>query len=129
MRLNPDCIRDILLTVEELVDIRHYLEYRKNEENPFPRLSQYSHDEISYHINQCNLSGFIIDTHFYDIDKTIVIGDLSPKGHEFLANIRSNTVWNNTKSIANKVGSISLDVLIKVSTGILTQMINKQLGY
>lgn len=129
MQLNPNCIRDILLTVEELVDYRHYIEYRKNEKNPFPKLLQYSHDEIVYHINQCKLSEFILYTHFYDIDKTIVIGDLSPKGHEFLANIRSNNNWDKILNIAHEVGSTSLDVLLKISTGVLTQMINKHLGY
>lgn len=128
MKLNPDSIRDILLTVEELTDFNHYLEYRINSD-VFPKLSKYTHEEIIYHIRQCELSNLIYNVHYYDGGENIIIQDLSPKGHEFLSNVRSDSIWNNTKSIANKLGSISLDVLIKVATSVLTQMINKELGY
>lgn len=130
MRLNPDCVRDILLTAEETI------QYRNNQlismcysNNPakFERLSKYSNAEIRYHIMQCRQHKFIqiLSTTY----ETILIGDLTPLGHEFLTNIRSNTVWNKTISIANKLGSTSLDILIKIATGVLTQSINKQLGY
>ncbi|EGS9997873.1 DUF2513 domain-containing protein [Clostridium perfringens] len=128
MKLNPDCIRDILLTVEESTDFNHYLSYRFDS-NSFEKLSIYSHDEITYHIRQCDLSNLLYKVSYYDGGNSIDILDLSPKGHNFLADIRSDTVWNNTKTIANKIGSTSLDVLLKVSTGVLTQMITKQLGF
>lgn len=128
MKLNPDCIRDILLTVEELTDFNHYLEYRINA-NSFDKLSSYTHEEIAYHIRQCELSNLIYNVHYYDGGENIIIQDLAPKGHEFLSNIRSDSIWSNTKAVASKIGEISLEALIKISTGILTQMINKQLGY
>ncbi|WP_338630447.1 DUF2513 domain-containing protein [Clostridium baratii] len=128
MKLNPDCIRDILLTVEESTDFIHPLTYKINN-NSHEKLSPYSHAEIAYHIRQCNLSNLLHGVNILDAGDIIVIKDLSPKGHQFLADIRSDNIWNNTKSIATKVGSVSLDALIKISTGVLTQMINKQLGY
>ncbi|MDU3018535.1 MAG: DUF2513 domain-containing protein [Clostridium perfringens] len=130
MRLNPDCIRDILLTAEENIQYKDNqlisMCYSNNPTN-FERLKKYSNEEIRYHIIQCGQHNFIqISATTYE---TILIRDLTPLGHEFLTNIRSNTVWNKTISIANKLGSTSLDVLIKIATGVLTQMINKQLGY
>ena len=127
MRLNPDCVRDILLTVEEVTCFNRILWYKINE-NDFPLLLKYSHEELIYHIRQCKLSNLILGVKFYDSGDSASISDLSPYGHKFLADIRSDNIWKHTKSIATKVGSVSLDSLIQISTGVLTQIINKQLG-
>lgn len=124
MKLNPDCIRDVLIVIEVNTSLTEKIFFSTlNTYN-----LNYSYDEISYHIKQCELNQFIDNVHWLP-NTFCEINYLTPKGHEFLANIRSNTVWNKTISIANKLGSISLDVLVKVSTGVLTQMINKHLGY
>ncbi|MCM1480823.1 MAG: DUF2513 domain-containing protein, partial [Muribaculaceae bacterium] len=56
MKLNPDCIRDILLTVESTSEYAVTVQYNVSEE--FPKLLQYSEDEFLYHVNQCKLCGF-----------------------------------------------------------------------
>lgn len=61
MRLNPDCIRDILMAVETHSDFCTQAEYKV--EDPFPELSAHSHEEILYHIRQCEESGLIHDVH------------------------------------------------------------------
>ncbi len=49
MKLNPDCIRGILLTVEEKWDYDAAWDYVRNEfESEY--LAEYSHEEIIYHI-------------------------------------------------------------------------------
>lgn len=58
MRLNNDCVRDILLSVEEVCDFNESFRYSKFS-NDFERLQPYSHDEIIYHIKQCKLAGLI----------------------------------------------------------------------
>ena len=126
MKLNPDCIRDILLTVEELTDFNHYLEYRINSD-VFPKLSKYTHEEIIYHIRQCDKSFLILKVNYYDAGDCITIQDLSPKGHEFLANIRSDNIWNNTKAISKKIGSCSLEALTNIASTVVTQLINQVL--
>lgn len=103
MKLNPDCVRDILLTVEERSDYHHVTEY-KSESHSFPRLRGYTYEEVLYHIRQCEYSSLILDVHYYDSGKHVDIKDLSPDGHKFLANVRQDTIWNNTKSIAAKIG-------------------------
>ena len=57
MKLNPDCIRDILLEVEEKTDLSHFVEFTEAE--PITgRLARYSSSEIVYHIKQCDLNGY-----------------------------------------------------------------------
>lgn len=110
MRLNPNCIRDILITVEENSDFYHMTEYKIEE--PFKTLSDYSHEEIIYHIMQCQKSGLIDDVHYYDGGNHTDIRDLSPRGHEFLANIRNDSVW---KKVISKGAGASLPVIIELA--------------
>lgn len=125
MKLNPDCIRDILIAVESLPNANYHSRFDEYSiPNEFPN---YTYDEVMYHIRQCELSGF-----FYKASGSISgsydVHDLSPLGHQFLADIRSDTIWSKTKSIAHQIGSNSLDTLIKISTGVLAELIKQQLN-
>lgn len=113
MKLNPDCIRDILLTVEENTGYGNYMRY--DEDTEYERLKPYPIDEVLYHVQQCEYSGLVAKVSYY-MNPGCLIHDLSPKGHEFLANIRMETNWNKTKEIAKSVGSSSLDSITKIAT-------------
>lgn len=110
MRLNPDCIRDILMAVETHSDFCTQAEYKV--EDPFPELSAHSHEEILYHIRQCEESGLIHDVHYYDGGKHTDISDLTPTGHEFLANIRNDSIW---KKVMSKGSGASLNILMELA--------------
>ncbi|MGG7191169.1 DUF2513 domain-containing protein [Clostridium paraputrificum] len=125
MRLNPDCIRDILLYIESKTDSQIGF---VNFEELVNDLNTYDENTLHYHVDQVLSYGLVHDVKYAE-NKPDYILDLSPLGHNFLADIRSDNIWTNTKSIAAKIGSVSLDSLIQISTGVLTQMINKHLGY
>ena len=75
MKLNPDCIRGILLTVEEKCNFDTPWEYdRDTFESEY--LAEFSHEEIVYHIKQASVSGLIENVHYYDGGATVLIGDL-----------------------------------------------------
>lgn len=127
MRLNPDCIRAILLTVEEKCDFTTAWEYQKdNLDSQY--LVPFTHEEIAYHIKQCSASSLINGVHYYDGGATILIMDLTPVGHQFLADIRKDTTWNKTKEIAQTVGSESLDVLKQIASGVIATMVQAALN-
>lgn len=125
MKLNSDCIRDILLTVEEECDYSHVMDYDRDV-NVTTRLQKYTHDELIYHIKQCEYANLTLNTTYYDGGKHIIIRDLSPNGHQFLADIREDNVWNGVKDVAKKVGSTSLSALIQISSNVITQIIKNQ---
>lgn len=111
MRLNPDCIRSILLTVEDKCDFDTPWEYnRDNFESEY--LAEYSHKEILYHIKQAEESGLLQGVHYYDGGDDVIICDLTPTGHEFLANIRSDSIW---KKVISKASGASLPILLEVA--------------
>ncbi|MDB8552878.1 DUF2513 domain-containing protein [Turicibacter sanguinis] len=124
MRLNPDCIRDILLYVEENVDAK---KFAVSFTSLVDSLTSYDENTLHYHVNQIKKAN-LVDNVTYGGNMPVHIYDLSPKGHEFLENIRSDNMWNHTKSVAETVGSFSLNALTTIATGVLTQVINHQLG-
>lgn len=123
MKLNPDCIRDILFTIEDNTSFSEYM--RVDSECSYEKLSSYSYEEILYHIKQCELTGFITKVSWY-LNGSCMIHDLSPSGHKFIADIRSDTNWNKTKEISKKIGSSSLDTLKQISIGVISELIKNQ---
>lgn len=91
------------------------------------KLVKYSSDELMYHIEQCNASGFFIG-YSKDLTGNRMLRDISPKAHEFLANIREDTVWSKTKTVASKVGSTSLNALCQIASSVVTELVKAQLG-
>lgn len=123
MKLNPECIRDILLTVEENTSFSQLMEYPFN--NAYTRLLVYNEEEVLYHIKQCQLSGLLTKVNWY-LEGGCLIHDLSPIGHEFLVNIRNDNNWKKTKEISKDIGSASLDVLKQIAAKVISNLIEKQ---
>lgn len=123
MKLNPDCIRDILFVVENNATYSNDV----SEETIFKELdSKYPREEILYHVRQCEHSGlFLKVVHYFG---GFSIQDLSPYGHQFINDIRQDNNWNRTKDIAKNVGSFSLDVLKDISSQVIATLISNQLG-
>ena len=121
MRLNPDCIRDILLSVEQTTGFRTMWGIKPGEN--MPELDGYTDDEIFYHLRQCDESGFFLDS-YWTAPLAFRTKDLSPKGHEFLADIREETVWNNVKDTSKKIGVGSLKALVSVASNVVSSLIS-----
>lgn len=126
MRLNPDCIRDILLTIEEISDFNSGWSYN-TQKHCTSILNKYTYEEVLYHVSQSKRSGLIEGVKFYDGGSSFWVEDLSPSGHEFLANIRSDTLWDKVKNISSEVGSKSLNTMIQIASAVVTEIIKAQL--
>ena len=122
MRLNPDCIRDILIYIESKTDSEiDCVDF----EELVSALYNYDENTLHYHVNQISNFNLVHDV-FYADNKPNFISDLSPEGHEFLANIRSNTNWNKIKKTYNKVGSESLGAIKEIAINVISQLIQNQ---
>lgn len=128
MKLNPDCIRDILLVTEDKTNLHTSLMFNADDagaDNDL--LSNYSTEELLYHVKQCELTGFFNDA-IWTVGGTCIVDHLSPKGHEFLSDIKSDTNWKKVKDISKKVGSSSLNAITTIATGVISSIIQSQLG-
>lgn len=129
MRLNPDCIRDILIALESITtEINVTYTFHSWEEVPeqIPSLQKYPVEMLSYHIHQLALNGMLYEADFPR--DGFSFKDLTPSAHEFLANIRQETNWKETKEIASKAGSFGLDVLKSIAANIASAYVKYQLN-
>ena len=56
------------------------------------------------------------------------IEDLTYEGHQFLADIRSDTTWNKTKETAKNIGTESLHAIKDIAIATATTLIQNKLG-
>lgn len=122
MKLNYDCIRDILLTVES-----NSFGYRMTLDSLSEKLSEYSTEELHYCCLKLYEGNYLelitvneLRSHIPGIKS---IFDLTYDGHEFLETIKSDTNWNKTKRIALDVGSSSLSTIKDIATQVITSLI------
>ena len=127
MKINPDCVRDILICVESFeYDSVHNIDQMCSE------LPNYSYEEIDYHCLYLYEADFIkastVNIRGGYLPKVSRVYDLTYQGHQFLENIRPDNVWSKTKDSAKKLGSFSINTLSTIATEVITSLIQKNLG-
>lgn len=124
MRRNWEIIRELLTKVEKCAlptDIVRLCD--------FP---QECHAEISYHmallIEAGLIKGQIVQTIGLDI-KDFLVQKLTWQGHEFIDAIRSDTIWQKTKSKFTEKGiSMTFDLVQAVAKEAAASLMNAVLG-
>lgn len=119
MKLNYDCIRDILLTIEEILNRKDELILANFKS--YKKLSKYNEDEIQYNALKLLQEEYVTGLKISGNNTTTVLRltDLTWSGHELLSDIRSETVFNQTKEkIIKSVGSTSLTIFQQLASTI-----------
>ena len=103
MRLNYDLIREIMLDIEMETDGYSNISPRLFAEVYF---KQYDEKVILYHILYLRKAMLIEPLEGFEFI------DITPKGHEFLNNIRNDDVWEKAKEkVYSCASSVSLSLL------------------
>lgn len=137
MKLEPDCVRDIMLYLEE------HLRY-SNEKDSSTRiekmdwsslftneklLSKYDASDIKYATQKLYEANYI--------DANVSIGknkgwllcyifDITWNGHEFLNTVRGQTIWDATKKQASKIGGLSVKTLGSIAMAVTNAIVTHQ---
>ena len=114
MKLNYDCVRSVLLTVEKSNTIDEELNLNPLAvETIFEQLPKYEDSEILYTIEKLKEAGYInAALHFaagYFIDGTV--SSITYSGHEYLDNIREPEVWRKVKAMLKNAGATTLPLI------------------
>lgn len=119
MKLNHDCLRQVLLTCEQLdFNEKPETSYFLNNND----LSDFSNEEILYSMNQLNSAGFI------ELHPIKTMGNphgfkfltITFEGHKFLDNIRDDSIWKKVKeSVSAKAGSASISIVSQIASMII----------
>ena len=127
MKLDPNCIRDILLAIEKL-DFNE----TTNPDKLRSLLPNYTVEQLTYTCLKLGEGDFITLITIsmmggYQPGIKCIIG-LTYKGHEFLEKIRPKTAWDKVSSAVKGVGTFSLDVISKVAVSVLADMLKNSNG-
>lgn len=114
MKLNYDCVRSVLLTVEKSKTIDEELNLNPlTVETIFEQLPKYEDNEILYTIEKLKEAGYINAAlqfaagHFIDG----AVSGITYSGHEYLDNIRESEVWRKVKAMLKNAGAITLPLI------------------
>lgn len=125
MKLNHDCIRDLLLYIEENSS------YSNKIDLDTVILKNYSTEEILYTADkliEANLLDCIRSIRYNNNLPKIVVKSITFEGHKFLDNIRDNAVWKNTKNILSKFTSTSIGIVGDIASQVISKIISQQLN-
>ncbi|MCU7712980.1 DUF2513 domain-containing protein [Priestia sp. JV24] len=126
MKLDQECVRYLLLTIEEEVLFNQYLWIE--DLLRFQLLEKYSEEELLYTVLKLKEANFI-DAHIESVESGSVItnayvSQMTWHGHEFLDTIRDPEVWKQTKVAVSKVAGVSLSMLATVAGDLLLKKLN-----
>ena len=119
MKLNPDCIRDVLLYLEENLKIENCQKFSQVTLHQLKQgLNKYSEDDVFYSVYNLHQIRFI-EGNIKDANNIKMyfceIYNITWNGHQFLNTIRPKSVWEATKTGATKLGIMSMSALSTIS--------------
>lgn len=126
MKLNHECVRELMLLIEENLNYSVYIDTKVVE------IKGFTTEEIVYTADKLLEAGYITaKRHTYmggDHIPQIDITSITWEGHKFLDTVRDNKVWKSTKSIISKFSSVSITMIENIASNVIVEIIKSQLS-
>ncbi len=132
MKLDLNCVRDSLLTLEKWLVLNDQLEFiflDLNEIMESAEMQKYTKPDVAYTLVMLEEAGFIkavIDYGCDEISELDVIR-LTYQGHQFLETIRPKDTWDKIYAVAEKTGHKSLTNIMEIADIILPDVFKSAL--
>lgn len=120
MKLNYDCVRDVLLYLEDNLSLNNSITFPSDIKESL--LLKYSKDDVLYTVKILLNKKLILGDDNFNYATgmyTANIESLSFDGHSFLDNIRDNQVWSKSKKILSAFKSVSIEIISQVATNVI----------
>lgn len=121
MKLNNDCIRDILLFIEDKTDFENDF---INVNDIAKKLNTYDTNTLYYHIKMIDQADLVDHISWAD-NRPYIISNLSWEGHQYIDNIRDDKVWKMIQDHTKKLSSVSLQLLISLAPTFVEKILFK----
>ena len=132
MKLDLNCVRDSLLTLEKWLVLNDQLEFiflDLNEIMESAEMQKYTKPDVAYTLVMLEEAGFIkavIDYGCDEISELDVIR-LTYQGHQFLETIRPKDTWDKIYAVAEKTGHKALTSIMEIADIILPDVFKSAL--
>ena len=144
MKLNPDCVRAVMLCVEEHTGIEqncYFIHYVSDDitlligggnigspaDYQIDLEKKYDNDEIFQAVKNCSDSGFFV-LGITDSANRIMVKDLTPAGHNFVENIRTDKNWKKIQQLVLKAGALSAGAIADIATNVVLSQATQALS-
>lgn len=123
MKLNHDCVRELLLYLEENLD------YDKSIGMFDLHLKDFSDEDVFYTVQKLSEAKYLKADIGFNVCGGYIgsVDCITWEGHKFLDTIRDNQVWSKTKQVLSKVSSASISFASTVASQVLTNLIQQQM--
>ncbi|MGV3336722.1 DUF2513 domain-containing protein [Latilactobacillus curvatus] len=124
MKLNHECVRDLMLAFE---DVPYGGHPQMGEIVKFKKMGDYSIEDVCYSTEKLMEAGFIdfqrVKAWGAPFDGIFV--EITWDGHEFIDSIRSDTVWNKAKEkVKSTVSNVSIQTMAAVAIAVTKNMLS-----
>ena len=118
VRLNPDCVRDVMIFIEENLEYGGLIDQFKIVNG---LSDKYSEVDLLYSTEQLIMRGWLIAVN----TSGIIIGGIHPNGHDFLANTRAQGIWGKVRSKLKEKG---IEAAIEIMGKLAWKITEAELG-
>lgn len=119
MKLDQDCVRELLLELEDKLTINNHLFLAALKK--FDTFEKFGEDTSVYCILKLIEAGFIKGNVSYAANElyTLSVSSITWEGHIFLDSIRDNKIWSKTKEITQQLSSVSMTLMSSIAKDLL----------
>lgn len=133
MKLNHDCVRDVLLFVEEeqrpgiFLHLNDFISIQDKNTSTKKHLSLYDAETIKYTLMKLHETGYLKDNPSIISGRLVEYstGALTWEGHKFLDTIRDPKIWKTTKTVASHLESVSITLISNIASSVLENYIQR----
>lgn len=127
LKLNQDCVRDVMLFVENKLEFGVFLHLE--DFLKAPTLKKYDADTITYALGKLDETDFLHSDATWNNNNLVYFstGMLTWNGHKFLDTIRDNRVWATTKKVTSKFSSVSVSIMENIASQVITNLIKNEM--
>lgn len=124
MKLNRECVRDLMLYLEESLDDKNSIEILNL------KLLDYSEDEIIYTAKKLIEAQYLNGKAQYASNNIyrFPILSITFSGHNFLDNIRPQGTWDIVNEKTKSIGSVSIEIMSSIAAQIGATLLSKAIG-
>lgn len=125
MKLDVECVRDVMLELETFSMGCHYFHEFTNS------TQKHGHDNVLYTLSKLDEARYInaeiaLDEEGYP--HCMAVYNLTFSGHEFLNSIRAPSIWKQIQGAAREGGTECLKVVGNIGITLLEEAAKKKLG-
>lgn len=128
MKLDINCVRDVLLSLEEHLVLDEELKYNDlTIQSLYSKgdLNKYTLQDVAYTVSMLEEAGFV-DASIQLINRQIYFSSISSltfEGHQFLDAIRPTPIWKKVCEVSLKTGAKSFSAILKIVELVLPELL------